>query len=240
MRLASCGRMCACFSVITDTVGSEQQQHSVTQEDSHCLFWASWQGSLHPQDVACNTAALCWRVSDSERKKERKGGKTSEKSHSREWLVNTSPVKILSKTRSPFFIPLQTLKTHFLCIISSNNYLQWSFASPTIQARFTNDFLNVGSVVMDTLQRARQSYLENRVQTRQQPQARRLFNLLREKPHVCGLFLFSHETLGWRKQLCYNTLLSVLYTDRSPELTVQHTPPYSVIHTHTHACFQMN
>lgn len=154
MRLASCGRMCACFSVITDTVGSEQQQHSVTQEDSHCLFWASWQGSLHPQDVACNTAALCWRVSDSERKKERKGGKTSEKSHSREWLVNTSPVKILSKTRSPFFIPLQTLKTHFLCIISSNNYLQWSFASPTIQARFTNDFLNVGSVVTDTLQRA--------------------------------------------------------------------------------------
>lgn len=49
---------------------------------------------------------------------------------------------------------------------------------------------------MDTLQRARQSYLENRVQTRQQPQARRLFNLLREKPRVCGLFLFSHETLG--------------------------------------------
>lgn len=67
-----------------------------------------------------------------------------------------------------------------------------------------------------------------------------LFNLLRDKPHVCGLFLLRHETLGWRKQLCYNALLSVLYTDRSPELTVQqsvnktakHTS-YSVIHAHT-------
>lgn len=34
-------------------------------QDSRCLFWASWRGSLHPQDVACNTAALCWRVSGS-------------------------------------------------------------------------------------------------------------------------------------------------------------------------------
>lgn len=130
--------------------------------------------------------------------------------------------------------------------MSSNNYLQWSFASPTIQTRFTNDFLNVGSVVTDTLQRARQSYLENRVQTRQQPQAHRLFNLLREKPHVCGLFLSSHETLGWRKQLCYNTLLSVLYTDRSPELTVQQSANKTAKHTslqcypHTHTCMLSN
>lgn len=41
-------------------------------QDLHCLFWASWQDSLHPQDVACNTAALYWRVSDSGRRKRKR------------------------------------------------------------------------------------------------------------------------------------------------------------------------
>lgn len=47
-------------------------KHAQSTRDSRCLFWASWRGSLHPQDVACNTAALCWRVSDSERKNRKK------------------------------------------------------------------------------------------------------------------------------------------------------------------------